>query len=276
MAASLSELSFSNGDDGSEGTIASVRGVNRAGEPDYDRFGAGYAATRRPDPRIAERVRGALGDARSVVNVGAGAGSYEPADIEVVAVEPSRVMIDQRPAGAAPAVLGSAESIPLADAAVDAAMSFSSIHHWDHPERGVAEMRRVSRRRIVIVTFDPDRAAGPWVYDYFPEMRDVDDWFAPLDVLAGWMGGAAVSTVPVPADCHDLFLEAMYARPELMLDAVVRANCSGFARLGDDDERRGVERLRADLASGAWDREYGHLREVQELEYGLKLLVAEP
>ena len=131
-------------------------------------------------------------------------------------------------------------------------------------------MRRVARLRIVIVTFDPDWAAGPWIYDYFPEMRDVDDWFPPLDVLARWMGDAEVTTIPVPFDCEDLFLEAMYGRPELVLDPVVRANCSGFARLGAEDERRGVERLRGELDSGEWDRRYGELRNVPELEGGLE------
>jgi SAM-dependent methyltransferase len=248
--------------------------VTAAGDVAYDRFGQGYAATRQPDSRIAARVRAALGDAISVVNVGAGTGSYEPADMDVTAVEPSRVMIGQRPAGAAPAVVGTAEAIPLPDDAADAAMSFSSIHHWADADRGVREMRRVARLRIVIVTFDPDLAAGPWIYDYFPEMRDVDDWFPPLDVLARWMGDAEVRTIPVPFDCEDLFLEAMYGRPELVLDPVVRANCSGFARLGDEDECRGVERLRGELDSGEWDRRYGELRNVAELEGGLKLLVA--
>jgi SAM-dependent methyltransferase len=258
-----------------EASGASVRCVEGRRAVTYDRWGGGYRATRRADPRIAAHVRAALGDARSVVNVGAGTGSYEPADLEVVAIEPSEVMIAQRGPATAPVIRAFAEEIPLADGSQDAAMAFSTIHHWDDAERGVAEMRRVARRRVVVVTFDFDLSAGPWAYEYFPEMREVDTWFEPLDRVAAWMGGADVSTVPVPLDCSDLFIEAAYGRPELLLDPVVRANCSGFARLGDEAELRGVERLRAALDSGEWDRAHGHLREQPQLDGGLKLLVAE-
>jgi len=245
-------------------------------ETAYDRIGRGYAATRRADPRIAARIELALGTAESVVNVGAGAGSYEPVDRDVIAVEPSQEMIAQRPPGAARAIRGSAERLPLPDYVADAAMTVLSIHHWDDPASGVAEMRRVARRRIVVLTYDPDYVLRWWLGDYAPQIAADDaERFPSLDSLLGWLGGGAVETVEVPADCTDLFLGALWARPELVLSDEIRASTSGFARMHATQERAAIARLGNDLESGAWDERYGHLRETDELDVGLRLVVSE-
>jgi SAM-dependent methyltransferase len=245
-------------------------------EAAYDRIGCGYATTRRADPRIAARIDLALGDAESVVNVGAGAGSYEPVDRDVIAVEPSREMIAQRRPGAAQAICGSAERLPLPDDAVDAAMTILSIHHWDDPAGGIAEMRRVARRRIVVLTYDPGYVLHWWLGDYAPQIAADDaERFPPLDALLGWLGGGSVETVEVPADCTDLFLGALWARPELVLADEIRASTSGFARMDAAQERAAIARLGSDLESGAWDERYGHLREVEALDVGLRLVISE-
>lgn len=245
-------------------------------ETAYDRIGRGYAVTRRADPRIAGRIESALGDSESVVNVGAGTGSYEPADREVIAVEPSREMIGQRRPDAAAAICGSAERLPLPDDAVDAAMTVLSIHHWDDPAAGVAEMRRVARRRIVVLTYDPGYVLCWWLGHYAPQIATDDaERFPSLDVLLGWLGGGSVEAVDVPADCTDLFLGALWARPELVLADEIRASTSGFARMDAAQERSAIAELRDDLESGAWDERHGHLRETDELDVGLRLVVCE-
>jgi SAM-dependent methyltransferase len=245
-------------------------------EAAYDRIGRGYAKTRRADPRLAARIGGALGDAESVVNVGAGAGSYEPLDREVIAVEPSREMIAQRSPGAARAIRGSAERLPLPDDAVDATMTILSVHHWDDPARGMGEMRRVARRRVVVLTYDPDSVLRWWLGDYAPQIATDDaERFPPLGYLFDWLGGGVVETVEVPADCSDLFLGALWARPELVLRDEIRASTSGFARMDAAEEQAAVARLRADLESGAWDERHGELREMDGLDVGLRLLVCE-
>lgn len=241
----------------------------------YDRIGRGYAQTRRPDPRIAARIRAALGDARSVVNVGAGAGAYEPEGVEVLAVEPSQVMIAQRPPGAAPAIQACAEALPLADGAVDAAMAVLTIHHWADARRGIAEMLRVARDRVVVVTLDPDVAGAMWLYEYAPEIAKLTrETFPPMAGLTRWLGGAHVEPVPIPRDCTDLFLEAFWSRPELVLDARARAGTSGFARLPPGIERRIVAAVRSDLRSGEWDRRHSHLRACAAYDGGLRILTS--
>jgi SAM-dependent methyltransferase len=241
----------------------------------YDAIGRGYGRARRADPRIAARLAAALGDARSVLNVGAGAGSYEPADRRVVAVEPSRVMLDQRPAGAAPAVQGRAEALPFGDGSFDAAMAVLTVHHWADPARGLAECVRVARARIVLLTFDP--AADPFwlVRDYFPEFLAADrEAFPSLAESAGAFGAGTrleVSPVPIPRDCADGFLGAYWARPAAYLEADVRAGISSFARPGTE---AGLERLRADLADGTWHARNGRLLEADTLDLGYRLVVA--
>lgn len=239
----------------------------------YEAFGKGYARTRRTDPRIAAHIREALGDARSVVNVGAGSGSYEPEDMVVTAVEPSATMAAQRLPGR-PALLAPAEKLPLADDSVDAAMAIITIHHWTDLAAGIAEMRRVARDRVVVLTLDPAVMEGAWTRRYWPDLSRMDHEFPAVADLAELMGGAAVSSVLAPADCVDIFIETVRGRPELLLDPVVRANCSGFARMDDALEAEGAERLAADLESGEWDRAHRKLREMPELDGGLRLLVA--
>jgi SAM-dependent methyltransferase len=244
----------------------------------YEAIGHGYAATRREDPRIARLLWQALGDAQTVVNVGAGAGSYEPRDRHVIAIEPSDVMAAQRPAGSAPAIRATAGALPLRDDSVDAAMAVLTVHHWDaEQERGVRELRRVARDRVVILTFDAAVCARMWlVADYLPELAELDGRiFPPLDRLVEWLGpGTRVETVPVPADTPDWTFAAFWAHPERVLDADARAATSGFARMSPDVVARVVGRLAADLSSGAWDARHGALRGLEAFDAGLRLVVA--
>jgi SAM-dependent methyltransferase len=242
---------------------------------DYDSIGRRYAESRRSDPRIAARLATALGDARSVLDVGAGTGSYEPTDRVVIAVEPSTVMIAQRPSGAAPLVRARAEALPFADDAFDAVMGVLTVHHWTDRPAGLAECARVARDRVVLLTWDP-AAEGFWlVQDYLPEFLELDRrQFDAMDVYRSAFGaGARVSIVPlpVPHDCVDGFLGAYWARPAAYLDATVRAGISSFARLRTE---QGLARLRADLDSGAWHDRYGHLLGADALDVGYRIVVA--
>jgi SAM-dependent methyltransferase len=243
--------------------------------PQYDRLGRGYAGVRRPDPRIAARIAEALGKARTVLNVGAGAGSYEPPDREVTAVEPSGEMIAQRPAGSAPVVQASAEALPFADDSFDAAMAVLTAHHWADLGAGLAEMARVSRERMVIVTFDHFGLGDLWIpRDYFPEMLGLKRRAgATSGELAKRFPAAAVSPIPVPRDCTDLFFAALWARPEMLLDEEVLRPMWVWQSISEEARREGRERLVADLESGAWDERYGHLREAEELDVGLRLVL---
>jgi SAM-dependent methyltransferase len=244
----------------------------------YDTIGRGYSAYRRADPRIAAAVHAALGDARTVVNVGAGTGSYEPTDRPVIPVEPSTEMAQQRDPSLPPAVLGVAESLPLTDASVDAAMAILTVHHWADQARGLAELRRVARRRIVVMTIDVDVEADMWLFrDYAPDLveRDRRDFPAFTDIQTALQAPARIVPVPVPADCLDGFLLAFWSRPEAVLDPGARAATSGFARMDNEREQAAVRRLARDLESGAWDRKHGHLREEKELDVGLRLLISD-
>ena len=244
--------------------------------PLYDEIGPGYPATRREDPRIAAAIEEALGDARTVVNVGAGTGNYEPRERDVTAAEPSAAMIAQRPPGAAPCVRAAAEDLPFGDGAFDAAMAVMTIHHWRDVGRGLAELRRVARDSVVVFTWDPALAGTLWLAaEYLPEFAALETMrFPPPGEIADALGGGDVRAVPIPADCRDGFIEAFWARPEAYLDPAVRAGMSGMAALDPDVVQRGITRLRADLDSGAWDRRHGHLRERESLELGYRLVVA--
>jgi SAM-dependent methyltransferase len=246
-------------------------------EPRYEAIGRTYASTRREDPRLRERIHAALGDSRTVVNVGAGAGSYEPRDRYVIAVEPSDVMAAQRPPELAPAIRASAGSLPLRDDAVDAAMALVTIHHWDAElEAGVRELRRVARGPVVIVTYDPRESGRMWLMtDYAPEIAALDDRIFPLpEDVAEWLGDdVRIEAVPVPRDCSDWMLGSFWAHPERVLDPVARANTSGFARMDPERVDEVAERLSADLDSGAWDARHGALRALDELDVGLRLIV---
>jgi SAM-dependent methyltransferase len=246
--------------------------------PRYDRIGEGYARHRRPDPGFAAAIEAALGDARTVVNVGAGAGSYEPADRHVIAIEPSDVMAAQRPAHLAPAIRATAGRLPLRDASVDAAMAVLTLHHWDYEqEQGVRELRRVARGPVVLLTIDPRVSGATWMMaDYLPEVADLDNAIFPLpEILADWLGGAVtIDALPVPRDTPDHTLLSFWAHPERVLDAEARAATSGFARMQPAIVDRCVAAVARDLASGAWDARHGHLREVDAYDAGLRLVVA--
>ncbi len=229
---------------------------------------------RRPDPRIAARIDAALGGARTVLNVGAGTGSYEPRDREVTAVEPSAEMIAQRPPGSAPVVQASAEELPFGDHSFDASLAVLTVHHWADLGAGLAELQRVSRERIVIVTFDPEALTDLWIpRDYFPEMLTLKRRAgATSATLAARLAGATVEPIPVPRDCTDLFFAALWARPEKLFDEEVLRPMWVWQSISEEARREGRERLRADLESGAWERSHGHLRALPALDVGLRLL----
>jgi SAM-dependent methyltransferase len=247
------------------------------GRVDYETHGVGYAGRRRADPRIAAAILEALGDARSVLNVGAGAASYEPDDRWVLAVEPSATMRAQRPADAAPALGCGAESLPLDDASVDAAMACVTIHHWRDRAAGLAELRRVARGPIVVFTFELD-ALIPWQLDYFAEPLALErPRFGTVEEVAAELGGATrIETIPTPADCTDGFFEAFWNRPEAILDPTVRASQSIWQLVEPGVEERIAARLAADLESGRWDEEHGALRGQQSYAGSLRLVISEP
>ncbi len=243
----------------------------------YDAIGGAYLATRRTEPRFAAQIGEALGDARTVVNVGAGTGSYEPAGREVTAVEPSAVMRAQRPAGSAPCVAAAAERLPFADHAFDVAMAVSTVHHWEDPMAGLREMRRVARR-VVVLTFDTDEPGWRdrfWLTrDYLPEFAAVLADFPSLRGMAEAIGGARAEPVPVPWDCADGLFEAYWRRPEAYLEERVRRAVSVWTRVGPEAERRAVRRLGDDLRSGRWAERNGDLASLDAADLGLRLLVA--
>jgi SAM-dependent methyltransferase len=250
-----------------------------AGDFDYERHGADYTCVRRPDPRIAAGVLAALGDSLSVLNVGAGAGSYEPVDRYVLAVEPSATMRAQRPAGAVPAVDAAAEQLPFDDDSFDAAMAVLTVHQWTDVDRGLRELRRVSRGPVVVLTLDAPALQEFWLADYVPEVVAVErSRFPALARVTAALGpGSAeisVDSVPVPWDCTDGFGEAFYGRPEAFLQPGIRAATSGLALTEPGAVLRGVRRLEDDLASGAWDERYGHLRRQAERVGALRLVTA--
>ncbi|MGY6635779.1 MAG: class I SAM-dependent methyltransferase [Erythrobacter sp.] len=239
---------------------------------DYDVIGVNCGQLRLPDPRIAAQIYQHLGDAHTILNVGAGTGSYEPEGRAVTAVEPSATMIAKRAVGAAPAVKASAENLPFSDNSFDAAMAILTVHHWQDKAAGLAEMRRVARGPIVLLTFDPD--ARPWLTDYFPELVTLDDGQMPrLDDYARWLGPVTILPVPVPRDCTDGFLYAYWARPDAYLDARLLSGSSAFWRI--DGVEAGLKRLADDLASGVWEQTYGGLRERDALDVGYRLVIAE-
>ena len=238
----------------------------------YDTIGKGYARYRRPDPRIAAAIAQALGDARSVVNVGAGAGSYEPDKRDLVAVEISREMIEQRAPDAAPVVQASAIALPFADASFDAALAILTIHHWPDQVTGLREMRRVARRRCVILSWLVPEEPFWLTDDYFPEIMAHDRTMFTLDTLGEAFGTFEVRNVPVPHDCTDGFLCAYWRRPEMYLDPGARAAISSFPRLGDISGPLDV--LERDIADGSWARKNAHLLDRTEMDYGYRIIVA--
>ncbi len=252
--------------------------VRPAGDVDYARYGIGYRGRRRTEPSIAALIREALGPARTVLNVGAGAGSYEPADRRVVALEPSPAMIDQRSARSAPVLRAVAAALPLGDGAVDASMAVVTIHQWPNPASGLAEMRRVTSGPVVILTFDPSALSQLWLSEYVPELYVVEAArFPTIDTIASELGPApSVRPVPIPFGCVDGFTEAFYGRPEAFLDPAVRRAQSAWAFVEPEVETRFVAELRADLTSGRWDRRHGHLRTQPHYVGAVRLIVGHP
>jgi SAM-dependent methyltransferase len=241
----------------------------------YDLIGRSYARTRGTDPRIAAAIWDALGDACTVVNVGAGTGSYEPPDRDVTAVEPSAVMIAQRPPDAAPAVQASAEDLPFEDRSFDAALAVLTIHHWTDWRRGIDELRRVASR-VVVFSWDPTFTGRLWVTaEYFPELGPEDvAGFPSLADQAAAVRAMRVTAVPIHADCQDGFYGAHWRRPHAYLDPEVRAGISTMAKRSPEELAPGLARLEEDLSTGAWAERHADLLERDELDLGYRLLVA--
>jgi SAM-dependent methyltransferase len=258
--------------------MAAASGDGSAGDADYGAIGTGYSRYRRPDPAIAAAVADALGPAGTVCNVGAGAGGYEPADRPVVAVEPSAVMRSQRAPGRGPQVAATAEALPFADGAFSACMTTFSVHQWAGLEAGLAEMRRVGRGAVVVLTCDPTRLDRFWLAEYAPEVLAVEAARYPgLDRLADGLGGAVGHIgVPVPLACTDGFNEAYYGRPEALLDPGARRSCSAWSFVGPDVHDRFERALRRDLETGRWDERHGHLRTRPTFPGSLVLVVSVP
>jgi len=240
----------------------------------YDAIGVDYASRRREEPAWARAIVAALGDAASVVNVGAGTGNYEPRDRPVVAVEPSRTMLGQRPQGAAPAVCGGAEALPFADRAFDAALAVLTVHHWRDPSAGLAELARVAPRQV-IVSWDRDATLAFWLSrDYLPELEAHVAGQSTVDDVMGALDVCDVRVLPVPRECADGFLGANWARPEAYLDPTTRGAMSGLALLDEDVVDRAMANLAEDLADGTWHERNAELLELDELDAGFRLVVA--
>jgi SAM-dependent methyltransferase len=245
------------------------------GAPVYDTIGVGYGGVRRPEPRIARRLLAALGDASRVLNVGAGAGSYEPTDRAVVAVEPSSQMIDQRPVGSAPALRAVAQALPFADGAFDGALALLTVHHWPDPVAGLAEVRRVVAGPVVVFTFDARVHVEQWlVADYLPAIGQLDTHLPTPEAIAAALGGGRVEVLAVPHDCRDGFLHAYWRRPDAYLDPAARAGISGIARQPTEDVERAMAQLRSDLDDGTWHARHLDLLDREEIDAGYRLVVA--
>jgi SAM-dependent methyltransferase len=263
-------------------------------DTDYSSLAADYAAVRRPDPRIGAQLVAQLGAARTILNVGAGTGSYEPTDRHVVAVEPSAEMRARRDPALPPAIDATADALPFDDGSFDAALAAFTIHHWPDLDRGLAEVRRVTRGPVVIMTADPEALGGLWLADYAPEFHAAErSRYPSLERIAAALGAAGsgdaadhacsarrgataldVSQLRIPLDCSDGFADAFYGRPEALLDPAVRNAQSAWSFVDEDAQARFVERLRADLDSGAWDERHGHLRTQTEFEGSIRILTA--
>ncbi|GHE12756.1 class I SAM-dependent methyltransferase [Streptomyces alanosinicus] len=249
-----------------------------AGDVDHHRIGSGYASYRRPDERIAHVIAQALGDAGTVLNVGAGTGSYETAARTITAVEPSLAMRAQRPARLATAIDAVAEDLPFADGEFDASMTLFSVHQWSDAEAGLREMRRVTCGPVVVLTCDPARVRDFWLYEYAPDVLETEARrYPPLDRLTTALGGStSIQPVPIPLDCTDGFNEAYYGRPELLLDPAARQACSAWSFIDDHARQAFDTSLRRALGSGSWDEAFGHLRNRPTYDGSLVLLRSTP
>lgn len=238
----------------------------------YDKIGAGYSKQRKPDPRIARHIQGALCGARSVLNVGAGSGSYEPIHVPTVAVEPSFQMIQQR-RNKRNVVQASAESLPFKDAAVDSVLAVLTVHHWSNLAQGLSECARTSKREVAMLTWDPDTPGFWFTQEYFPELLEFDRGIFPsMDELRQHLGSIEVAPVEIPADCVDGFLGAYWRRPDAYLSDEVRSGMSSFSRIANLPDR--LDQLRKDLASGVWHRAHRRLQEQESCDLGYRLVTA--
>src|SRR5688572_15478037 len=238
----------------------------------YDRIGIDYSELRKPDPRIAALIENALGPAETILNVGAGTGSYEPTGRQVTAVEPSLQMIRQRRSEAARVIQGCAEELPFDDDSFDASMAILTVHHWPDKERGLRELRRVTRGRIVLLTFDPSHR-GAWLTEYLPELAALDEVQMPvMSDYEKWLGSVQISPVPIPHDCTDGFLHAYWRRPAAYLDARIRSGSSSFWSIKSAEE--GLARLREDLERGDWGRRYSELLTLDACDVGYRLVIS--
>ncbi len=263
-----------------EGWVAPARTLVRDWrlmEPIYDTIGVDYGAHRAPDPSIARHIEEHLEGLTSLVNVGAGTGSYEPADRSVTAVEPSWAMIRQRPDNAAPCVCAIAESLPFADNSFDGAMALLTVHHWGDLSEGLRELTRVARTRLLIYTWDPDQASAYWlINDYLPEIMELDRGrFLTTDKMLAMFSDARAFPVPIPKYCRDGFLGAYWDRPKAYLDPAVARGISSFQQIDQRDLARGLTNLERDLESGAWQKRYAHALDRPALDLGYRLIVAE-
>jgi SAM-dependent methyltransferase len=238
----------------------------------YDIIGRNYAELRRPDGRIARIIESALGSVQTVLNVGAGTGSYEPTGRFVIAVEPSREMIRKRSPAAAEAIEASADDLPFDDNSFDASMAILTVHHWPDKGAGLREIRRVTRGRVVLLTFDP--SSRPWLTDYLPELAALDEAQMPaMSDYERWLGPVQITPVPVPHDCSDGFLYAYWRRPAAYLDPHIRSGSSSFWAIGNAEA--GLQHLRQDLETGEWQRRYAGLLTLDEYDAGYRLVVAD-
>lgn len=246
---------------------------------DYDKLGQKYSGHRQTDPRIAEYVTKALSGAKTILNVGAGAGSYEPSDRYVVAIEPSIVMRSQRMInGKTPAIIAKADNLPFDDNSFDASMAMVTVHHWPDIDKGLKELRRVTKHQVVIMTFDPNALDNFWNAHYFPELIEVEKARYPtIDFIQKSLGGnCELIPIPVPLDCIDGFQEAFYGRPEAFLKKEVRASQSAWGFLPTGVEDKMVKALEDDLKSGEWDKKYGHFRSEPTFTCALQLIISRP
>lgn len=259
-----------------------VAGLRRAdgsaGDADYGRIGQGYASYRQPEPAIAALIEGALGPASRILNVGAGAGSYEPRNRDVTAVEPSASMRAQRPAEIAVAIDATAEKLPFPDQSFDASMATFTVHQWQDLDAGLREMRRVTRGPVVILSCDPELVEAFWLNHYAPKVLATEARRYPsLGHIGKVLGGdVEIVAVPIPLACRDGFNEAYYGRPELFLEPGARSACSAWSFVSEAESAASIAHLRDDLESGAWDSRHGFLRSQPSFEGSLRLVVARP
>jgi SAM-dependent methyltransferase len=259
-------------------TASPRRADGSAGDADYGRIGHGYASYRQPEPAIAALIEAALGPARRILNVGAGAGSYEPRGRDMTAVEPSASMRAQRPAEIVAAINATAEALPFPDGHFDASMATFTVHQWQDLDAGLREMRRVTRGPVVILSCDPDLVQTFWLSHYAPEVLATEARRYPsLGHIGTVLGGdVEIVAVPIPLACRDGFNEAYYGRPELFLDPGARSACSAWSFVDEAKNAASIEKLRQDLDSGAWDSSYGFLRRQPSFDGSLRLIIARP